>query len=477
LLDGLRRQISEAENYCLRFVSMKMGHWASMLVLALFVALLHTATGLPLRDQLALAEKEDDTYAQIELSRRILETEPRDAALRARLAELWLSIDDLEMAESIVRDWKEAPAALRAKVLATVLFVREGKKTEAIALLERYLAEHPEDLEMTRRLAGYLVAMDEQKKAVDLLSKAPGVETDTGLLVVRALARRSLQDFAGALRDFEAADRTDTEDESVVNNRPAFDRLRTAVAGIRAASNVLAEQPQDSAALISRAYWYLSTGAANGAAFNDAEAARKVDPGSVAALILFAEASSRTGKLSPQEAREKLEVDVSKPIPTLTVLDNLWRLDRQIAKDPKDVSAWLKRSVELRENAQQQLLALRDARSAVSLDPNSAPARAAKMSALAKLGKIEEAIAELRMLEVAKPPPDVLAESLSGLADAAMGASQVDLALAFSDRAVAAKPQARFYKQRASILQRLERYADAQEDLARAQQLETGTIR
>ena len=99
------------------------------------------------------------------------------------------------------------------------------------------------------------------------------------------------------------------------------------------------------------------------------------------------------------------------------------------------------------------------------------------MSALAKLGKIEEAIAELRMLEAAKPPPEVLAESLSGLADAAMGASQLELALAFSDRAIAAKPQARFYRQRASILQRLERYADAQEDLARAQQLETGTIR
>ena len=118
---------------------MKMGRWAFMLVLALLVALRHAAAGLPLREQLALAEKEDDTYAQIELSRRILETEPRDAALRARLADLWLSIDDLEMAESIVRDWKEAPAALRAKVLATVLFVREGKKTEAIALLERYL--------------------------------------------------------------------------------------------------------------------------------------------------------------------------------------------------------------------------------------------------------------------------------------------------------------------------------------------------
>ena len=456
---------------------MKMGHWAFTLVIALFMELGHTAAALSVREQLALAKEDEDTYAQIELIRRILEKEPRDAALRGRLAELWLSIDDLEMSESIVREWQEAPAALRAKVLATVLFGREGKKTEAVALLERYLAEHPEDLEVTRQLAGYLDKMGEQKKAVDLLSKAPGVETDARLLVARALARRSLQDFAGALKDFEAADRIDPEEESVINNRASFDRLRTAVAGIRAASNILAEQPGDSAALISRAYWYLSTAAANGAAFNDAEAAQNVDPSSVAALILFAEASNRAGRLSPKDALEKLEVDVSKPIPTLAVLDNLWRQDRQISKDPKNVSALLRRSIELRENAQQGLLALRDARSALSLDPNSAAARGAKMSALAKIGKIEEAIAELRIVESAKPPPEVLAESLSSLAEAAMDASQLELALAFSDKAIAAKPQARFYRQRAAILQRLERYADSQEDLARAQRLESGTVR
>ena len=141
---------------------MKMGHWASMLVLALFVALRHTAAGLPLREQLALAEKEEDTYAQIELSRRILETEPRDAALRARLAELWLSIDDLEMAESIVRDWKEAPAAPRAR-FGDCSFRSRGQKDRRDRTAGTHPTEHPEDLEMTRRLAGYLVAMDEQE--------------------------------------------------------------------------------------------------------------------------------------------------------------------------------------------------------------------------------------------------------------------------------------------------------------------------
>ena len=303
------------------------------------------------------------------------------------------------------------------------------------------------------------------------------MEKDAGLLVARALARRSLQDFDGAVKDFEAADRTDPEDESVVNNRPAFDRLRTAVAGIRAASNVLAEQPKDAAALISRAYWYLSTDAANALALDDAEAARGLDPKSVAALILFAEASSRAGRLAPKEATDELAVDVSKPIPSLTVLDQLWRQDRQISKDPKNISALLERSRELQENAQQYLLALRDAESALSIDPNNALARAAKMSALVKLGRMEEAFAELSAVGSAKPSPEVLAESFSLLAEAALNASQLDLALALSDRAVEAKPQARYHRQRATILQRLERHADSQEELSRAQQLEMGTVR
>jgi Flp pilus assembly protein TadD len=57
-----------------------------------------------------------------------------------------------------------------------------------------------------------------------------------------------------------------------------------------------------------------------------------------------------------------------------------------------------------------------------------------------------------------------------------MSASQLDLALEFSDRAIKAKPEARYYKQRAAILQRFERFAEAQDDLSRAQQLEKGGV-
>ena len=453
---------------------MKMPRRASSLLLSVMLLQCHTAIGLSLRDQFALAKKDEDTHAQIELIRRILDGEPDDVELRERLAGLWLSVEDYDMAESTVREWTEAPESVRARVLGTVLFVRDQKKEEAVALLEGYLAGHPDDLEITRQLAGYLDEMGENQKAVDLLNKAPGVEEDAGLLVSRALARRKLQDFASALKDFAAAERLDSEDESVVRNRPSFERLRAALTGIDAASAILAGKPDDLSARLSRAYWYLSTGVASGPALEDAEAARRIDSSSVVALLLFAEASNQVGRFSARDALDKFQVDVSRPVPALQVLDRLSGYDGQLAKNPKDISALLARGRELGNNAQQYRLAIRDAEAVLAIDPGSAKARAEKIFALVKLQRVDDAAAELRVLEASKPPREVLAGSLSALVEAATGASQLEAALEYANRAIKAKPEAQYYKQRAAILQRLERFADAQADLSHSQQLEKG---
>lgn len=435
------------------------------------------ALAASLRDQLALAEKDEDTYAQIELIRRILDKEPGDGDLREQLSDLWLAVEDYDMAESVVREWTNAPASVRARVFATALFVRDQKKAEAVALLEGFLAGHPEDIEITRQVAGYLDGVGEDKKVVDLLSKAPGVDEDASLLVSRALARRKLQDFAGSLEDFSAANKVDPEDQSVVGNRSAFDRLRVALSGIDAASAILASDPNDLSARLSRAYWYFTTGFASVLAVEDAEAARQIGSQSVAALVLFAEAANQAGRLSVRDALDKFKADVSKPLPALEVIDRLRRYDDRLVKNPKDISALLARSRELGENAQQYPLAMRDAEAVLEIDPGSAQARAAKISALVKLGRVEDAAAELRVLEAAKPPREVLAGSLGDLVDATFGASQLDAALDYADRAIKAKPEARYYKQRAAILQRLERFTDAQSDLSRAQHLEKGGSR
>ncbi|HEY5706629.1 MAG TPA: hypothetical protein VIS96_13755 [Terrimicrobiaceae bacterium] len=449
----------------------------SLVLFTVMFLLCQTAAALSLRQQLALAEKEDDTHAQIELIRRILNETPDDAELRKRLAELWLAVEDYDMAEHTVREWAEAPEALRVRVFAAVLYVRDQRKDEAVALLEGYLGEYPANLEITEQLAGYLVGVGEEQKAIELLSTAPGVEADAGLLLSRAVARRKLQDFANALNDFAAAERLDSEDEGVVSNRPSFERLRAALAGIDAAGAVLASKPDDLSARLSRAYWYLFTGAASGLALEDAEAARRIDSRSVAALMLFAEASNQVGDLSARDALDKLEVDVSKPVPAQQVVDRLLRYDLDLAKDPKDVSALVARGRELGDHAQQYRLAMRDAEAALAIDPSKTKARADKISALAKLGRVDDAAAELRALEGSKPPREVLARSLSVLAEAATNLSQLDTALEYANRAIEATPQAQYFKQRAAILQRLERFADAEADLSHAKQLEAGSVR
>src|SRR5882724_9679154 len=170
---GLRPgAVSTVEDFAL----MKMPGRASSLLLTVMFLLCHTAVGLSLRDQLALAEKDEDTHAQIELIRRILDEKPDDDELRGRLADLWLSVEDYDMAESTVREWTDAPESVSVRVFVTVLFVRDQKKQEAVGSLEGYLVGHPDDLEITRQLAGYLEGMGENQKLVDLLSKAPGVE-------------------------------------------------------------------------------------------------------------------------------------------------------------------------------------------------------------------------------------------------------------------------------------------------------------
>ena len=80
-------------------------------------------------------------------------------------------------------------------------------------------------------------------------------------------------------------------------------------------------------------------------------------------------------------------------------------------------------------------------------------------------------------MEAAKAQPEVLAWALNEIAEGTARASQFDLALEYSNRAIKAKPEARYYRQRAAILQRLDRYADAQDDLSRAEQLGQGVAR
>ena len=69
-------------------------------------------------------------------------------------------------------------------------------------------------------------------------------------------------------------------------------------------------------------------------------------------------------------------------------------IDGRVAKNPKDVSGLLARVRELSDDAQQYGLAMRDADAVLAIDPGNAKARAAKVAALVRLDRFDDAEAE-----------------------------------------------------------------------------------
>lgn len=435
------------------------------------------AQAAELRDQLKLAEKKGDLYAQIEITRRLLAQEPSDPALPGQLVNLWLAAQDYDMAERALQDWKEATPQARAIVTAKVLYYRDGKTAEAIQVLEDYHTKNPTDLVVTRQLADYLMAGKEAGKVVQLLAAAPGVNSDGALLAQRAVAKRNLQDFSGALSDFDLALAASPNNLSVTEKQAAFERLKSAWPKIQQATQVLNTNPSDLSALLQRAYWYADMGFAYDLALKDTTSALQLAPGSSAARLLNAYALVRLNKISAAKALEDFDVDTGKSFPSSLVFFRLVEADKKLLANPKDKTALLARAYELNDAPQQYRLASRDAEAVIALDPKSAAAHVEKVFVFVRLGEFPAAVAEYQALSELKPPALLRARALGYLAEGDFAASRFDSALDYQSQAIKAHPTAAMYKRRAATLQRLNREAEAQADLEKAKQLEKGSKR
>lgn len=441
------------------------------LLLLLAVALTR-ANGANLRDQLKLAEQENDRPAQIEITRRILAQDPNDNTLRSQLLQLWLDDGDYDMAERTLDDWRDAPGNVSASARAIILMAH-GHSNDAIRVLEEYHAKAPDDLAITRQLSGYLAG--DPSRQLALLEAAPGVAENPDLLVSRAFARLYLQDYQDALADFAIADKADPQCYAVKSNRAEFDRVRVASDGIRQASEQLAQNPRDFSARTRRAYWYLSLGyraTPLEKAASDGEAALTLVPGSSAARIMLATALVRSGKLSQDAALKKYDVDLSKSFLIPGTLDQLIAEDLKLQKNPQDGKALADRAGILSHLPAQFQLALDDTNTALDLDPNNAAAAEERIYILLKTGKQDEAVSALRKLAATKPPPGILSSASLTIAGGYLQSNRYREALDYANEAIAAKPTAEAYKLRASVWTRMDRAENAQADIAKATALE-----
>jgi len=418
-----------------------------------------------LREQLALAEKAEDTYSEIELTRRILDKEPSDAELQEHLLRLWLKVEDYDLAEAALKAWKGAPDNLLAEIGAEILYRRDEKSAEAVALLEAYRLKNPADLVITRQLAGFLGALGEQEKLVALLDTAPGVSDQADLLLTRAGTKRVLGNFEGALADFALVEKLDAE--AATPERPTYERVQSVLPKLQEAGARLAKNPGDVAALIARAQLLSYIGAQNALIRADAERAWQAAPQSIAARIVYARAA-----LTAAQAKAELSVDANAASPTPESIDRLLQLDAMLAANPKDSAALAARSFELNDKPAQYALALLDADAALAVDPANTTAFVEKIYAQVKLNKVADGAATLLAMEKTNPKPERLAQACQYLAEGELAAFRFEAALDFANRGLKAAPSAGLYKTRATILNRLGRLAESNADLASAKKLE-----
>ncbi|MEX1119679.1 MAG: hypothetical protein WEB60_12895 [Terrimicrobiaceae bacterium] len=423
--------------------------------------------------QLEMARADGQLSSQIEIIRRILQTDRGNGELRGELINLWFAEGDYNMAEKTLNEWKTAPAEKVALTTAKILVERDKKPDAGLMLLEAFLLSEPKSLPATEAFAELLWRENKSERLAGFLQSSRLTSYHPGLLIRRAQAKRDLGKFESALADATLAGDLDAKNDLVVATLASFDRLAVAAPHLSAADGTLQKSPQDLGALMSRAYWRQYASLPQQLAHQDAKVALQAFPDSAVAKIAFA----KTSGLPASETLKQHSVNVEVPDLNDAQGTTLVGLDVAVA-DPKNrVTSLTKRAAFLNAVALQYLLALADAEAALREDPKSPPALLEQMTALLRLGRTNQAASVLHSLESLKPAKEILSAALLAFADAEFAQGEMMLALGTVNRSLQLHRTPAALKLRGAIHQRLGMTGESKADLELAATLEKSSKR
>jgi tetratricopeptide (TPR) repeat protein len=439
--------------------------------MAIFPALapLRAATDTSdLRAQLELATTDKDDLSRIEILRRILDAEPGDAKSHQLLIELWLKIQDYDMAESTLEAWPDAPAELAALTRAQVLRLRDQDVAGAIRVLEAYLKTAPKSVPALEMLVDDLLLTEDHLATLGALDRLVWLQHWPKNLLHRADVKLLLGDYRGAVSDAKAAKKLNPEAEVVKENLPKFERVEEALNTLPPLDKTLAANPKDFTTLLTRSWWrrygYMLDGA-----LADAQAAAALQPSSLMAKIAVARASYMLDKVKAADVRRDSLIDVDKAH-SIESAQAIALCDLALAANPKDVAQLTKRAIAL-DDAEQYLLARRDVDAALAIDPKSADAGIAGIQAAVLMGDDTGAATLLRQVEAMKPKKAPLAKALTDLANVYLEKSNLALANELADKSLALQESEPALRVKAAALQRLGKTDEAKAAFARADEL------
>jgi len=422
-----------------------------------------------LKSQLNLAGTADDKLAQIEILRRILDADPQDTQSHQALIDLWLDIEDYDMAQAAVDAWTNAPAGTVALTHAAVLRYRDKDIPGAIKVLRDYLAKSPKDVDAWKALVSCLLTTNDAAAQVDALNSLIALEPSPGAYIERANAKLQLRDYNGAMTDARAGQKMDPDSSAVKQDMPKFERMEEALKAIAPLDAALAKNPKDIGALLARSWWF-RYGGMNDRSLADAQAALTIQPDSIMARIAAARAQYLLDQLKADDALRDLAIDVNKAH-SLEAAQAIAAADLALAKNPKDTQALRNRAYALND-AEQYRLAKRDAEAALAIDSHFAAAAMEDLYATEMLGQDPAPI--YRQIEGMKPPRDQMSLAAAYLAEYYLRQSSLPLALDFAERSLALQETERALRTKAAVLNRLGRTDEAKAATSRADAIHKG---
>jgi tetratricopeptide (TPR) repeat protein len=441
-------------------------------LLGVAVAFLHAAEpDLPvLRKQLQSAEDASDKPAIVELSRRIVDTDPNDSEIWKTLATKELESGDQDRCAATLDAW-QARVHPRPKVIDNIrgdLALARKDNQSAERSWRLYLAADPIATDTLEKLAKLGETAEHWQEAVNWRTRALAQDkTPTGL-IARANDYLELRDWDKAYADVNKANAIDPSDAAVKEALPRFELLRKFIPQIQVLDAQIAKSQAAPLPWLDRARLF-TLGNRPNLALKDSEHAMKLAPLMMRARIQAGEALLDLGR--GDEAANlgvsyDLKRDKSGHVPE-EALRALGAADSHALKNPGKSEPFVMRAKALRQ-INQYTLALADAQIAIKLDPGSAAAHFQAAHAQESLGDTREAMTHVERATLLDPG-DPVSWYYRGLLEAQR--ANFEAAIQCQTRSLAIRESSVARLERAKCERRIGRIAEAELDIQRSQQL------
>ena len=343
-----------------------------------------------MRVQLKKAQRRE-AYEQIApIARKILEFAPQDNKVWAALAQAQLETGDMEGIRKTLEEWRrrvERPSPKLDEYDGNVAH-HEKDFSRALHLWQRSLSAKPKNVRVLQKIAQLQHAQKHWPEENNALSAIIAIRDNAAVRAARALCRRHLHDWDGAVKDFQRARELAPDDPDVQRCVKIFDRLTKFIdpdKRVRRAMRRSAERWKPSrrsrAPLSSKRGCGAGTGRCGGRRETCSWAVR---PRLFRALALIA--------LNRIEECEKLFV--RKTFATrranARISETISRLDSAISVERQNADLYASRAWQLNEIGQ-PALALQDGETGLRFDIKAASACAEAGYALMKMDRPHEA--------------------------------------------------------------------------------------